>query len=929
MDDVQATARWANRVLRPLTSIYRRLEKHQETLSIIATESSNSDTTKIVNTHEPNTYETTKARDDYCGSDADEDDPVWIPGQKPDKRRTRHKYSARGLGNAGRRRSRLSMHSPEASRTLPGAIELATPVITGKRWDIPSSARSQLSAEQTKSTKIQGQLQAFRDRYPLHRSPWQELLDQSGDSGFANIAHNLDRVLQNFLCNTRITKQPNIESNKSYLGARSLMSMVVRRLPEFIASEQDVQNEQDADGDEDMCDAYLTELESFYAPHGKGWKPLREAVRAQGIYLVSMMITNKWLTDPIACMLIEKCRYHEPDACEALLSKFLSTCTTYPHPTALKPSVDIIKPGDPVRLLRKYAHNGPAHRSYIFDELTQLLLRGVLPPEWMATKSWTSWMTRATISFSKGDDDCATASRLIESVLISASDLRPTATVTKPKMLSIKNHIPRGRKTRASSVSMGHTPDPFRPCPVPVEDALSNHVTSLLAALCGMHISRSRQPGVAETMDGTKAGHIINYLSFTLGRDMESKPLSHVTSLTPHQLLRRGCVLLASWLVQCNDTGLKGDTNFLIASSACLERYCEALASRSDLIKELASFMRQSFRCFGSATDNERLHMGREVRQMVSRLPYITNAVGLSSLLRRVAVEAAMEFAEGTGEPDDHLWAVEIQEAVISLQGQKDVSSESADDTEDQGPRRGYRWEESIGEWVARTPAVKIHPVPMVRPRQRVLATSRPNSCIPCSTDSSPLLSDRSTEAASSLTSSPPSIGTKRTFDVIDSSPLQPAKRRRPAPVVIVENPDKDLHSKSGSWAAPAPISPSREPVSSHRRVLRQMLNYNSIQPSAPPRTKRPAKVEVVVINRKEKNMSEDSGPSIPGSGARSAPRVEKELVEKQIHRTVPRRSGRPRTSYVPAATTRVSPRRSSIVVPCSEEDSEDELSFL
>lgn len=931
MDDVKPTARWANRMLRPLASIYRRLEKHHETLAVIAANSNIREHNTNIDTRAKNTSEVVNALDNDSGSDADEDDPVWIPGKKPDQRRLRHKYSSRGEGKGGKRRTRLSIHSPDASRILPGAIELATPVITGKRWEAPASAQSQPSAEHMRPTNPHGQLQAFRDRYPLHKSPWQELLGQSGDPGFASIVHNLDRILQNFLCNTRITKR---DANKAPVqpvrGTRSLLSTVVRKLPEFIANEQDAQDELDDDNDEDMCDAYFTELESYYAPHGQGWKPLREAVRTQGIHLVSTMIINGWLTDSIACALIEKCRYHEPDACESLLSIFLSTRTSYPYPVVLKPLVESNEPGDPIKLLRKYAHYGPAHRSYIFDELAKLLTRGVLPPEWMATRSWTSWMTRATISFSRGDGDCAAASRLIEAVLMSAADILPTVAVPASERGDTDNcGRVIGWRTRTSSISITDNPDLSRKCPVPVEGALSNHVTSLLAAVCGMHISRSRELDDPDNFEGTKAGHIINYLRFFLEKDMESQPLSHATTLTFHQLLRRGSILVADCLLQCNDAILRGDDRHTVSSTPVLERYCEIVASRSGLVKELALFARQALRCFGSTTDDERLYMGREVRRMVSRLPGMTDAPALSTLLGRVAVEAAMEFAESTGEPEDHVWAVEVQETVISLLGKKQPSPESSDGLEEQGSRNGcFRWEESIGEWVARTPAVKLNALPIAVARGRASMTSMSLPCIPCSTASSShesdQESDRFMEPPSSLTSSPPSAGLKRPLECTDSSPLQIAKRRRPAPV-IVENQQRNTRRRSGlSSATLASKPPSLEPVPSQRRILRDLPNRMANKQVASTTAKPLTKVEVVIFNKNEAETSETSVQPTPESES------ELELVERQIHRAVERRRpGRSRISVLPRRAPRVVTPRRSMVIPCSEEDSDDELSFF
>ena len=110
MDDVQSTAKWANRMLRPLTSIYRRLEKHHETLAIIAAESKLSDQEDNINEEGLDVVQATTAPEVW--SDADEDDPVWVPGKKPAQRRTRHRYSGREESRTGKKRARLAIHSP-------------------------------------------------------------------------------------------------------------------------------------------------------------------------------------------------------------------------------------------------------------------------------------------------------------------------------------------------------------------------------------------------------------------------------------------------------------------------------------------------------------------------------------------------------------------------------------------------------------------------------------------------------------------------------------------------------------------------------------------------------------------------------------------------------------------------------------------------
>ncbi|KGO42067.1 hypothetical protein PEX1_069800 [Penicillium expansum] len=917
MDDAQATAKWANRVLRPLTSICRRIAKHKETLSMIVTESKLQETTEGSDLPTLEAEQKPESRQKFSGSDADldENDPAWIPGKKPERRRPRHKYSSKAEETGGKKRNRLSIHSPEALCTLPGAIEVATPLITGRRWEMPSSAQSERPTGQVNPNIQTSQPQVFRDRYSLHKSPWQELLDQSGDPGFADIAHNLDRVFQNFLCNTMISKQevtPVSESSRR--GARSLLSMVARSLPEFIASEQEAQDELDKDGDEDMCDAYFTELEAFYAPQGTGWKPLREAVRAQGIYLVSTLIQNHWITDSIACALIEKCRSFSPEESDSLLSTLLSTRKNYPYPQALRPVVGY-DPSDPIRLLRKYAHHGVASRSYVFDELAKLLLRGVLPPEWMGTKLWTSWMTRATISLSKEDEDCPAATRLIEAVILSASDVRPvTAAQSSTPKYPAKGKTARARATRVASTTAWEISNIARPCPLQVEDALSNHVISLMAAVCGMHISRSRASDDIDCADGTKASYITNYLQIALQRELGSNYAAQRSHNTPHQLLRRGCILLATSLVKCNNKILLNNNHYVMTSTASVDECAEIIASHSDMVRELALFVHQAFRCLKKRAEDEIEHTSGEIRDMISQLGRVADAPALSTLLGRVAAEAAMEFAEATGDPDDHMWAMDVQEVAATKQLQEETAQMSVEEPEQSSQGTGlFRWEDSIGEWVASTPATKGKPILVRKAKTPMRMLSSPVPCIASSTDtdtSSPG-SARFQDNASSRTSSPPPMATKRTFEDTEISSIRPRKRQRPTPVVVVDrggyNPE--IHF-------PTPTESNSTMESDARRGILRERSTNLTRPRTPA-TQQARKVEVVIINHKE------SSPRQP------IVRPTLERAVKQVHRTVERRrSTRPSVSSTRRIVEPPTPRQT--VIPCyQDDDSDDELSFF
>ncbi|KAJ5887836.1 hypothetical protein N7495_007877 [Penicillium taxi] len=668
MEDPLPTARWAARILRPLTSIYNRLEKHQRTLTEISMKSKPREQSRNSIRAAPDIAE---SGFNYQDSDADDNnDPGWIPGKKPARRVK--KYSARTGATKKNRRARLSVHNSEAL-PLPGAIQLSTPLLGKKRWKSPNTTRSNscvqnLEYSEDRRNKRKSLTKHQDQKTYYARSGWHGLLNETGDPVFAEIVRNLDIVLEQLLSNCEIGR-----SDDSGRGARSLFSMVVRSLPKFIAIEQEEQNEKDPSSNENMCSHYFTELQLLYAPNCKGWKPLREAARAQGIHLVSQMIRHGWIPTSIKFAVVAICSRH-PDACEPLLTTIFSTLTFLPHPLSLH-FVAERNEDKPILFLRSYGLNGSSSASYVSNELAKLLMRGVIPAEWMATKLWNTWMTYAIISVSNEDENYVAAERLVKSVILAASDIAPL----KPSKQALQTPE---KKLRLQE------PEPDRACPVPVSDALDNHVTSLLARLCDVHIHSSRVSAAYHDEGPTEAWHMIRYLSDCLAL----RPGFPQTSLNTHITLRRGCILIAMLLLECNDTILTGGHPIHFAPN--LEEHAYLLASRPGLIKELALFVRQALRCLSSS----------DYRLMVSRLLHVVEYRGISKLLGRVAMDAAMNFAEETSEPDDHVWALEIQETVISFQKEQENSVLSPVNLEAKNRNLLYRWEESINEWIARTP---------------------------------------------------------------------------------------------------------------------------------------------------------------------------------------------------------------------------------
>ena len=250
--------------------------------------------------------------------------------------------------------------------------------------------------------------------------------------------------------------------------------------------------------------------------------------------------------------------------------------------------------------------------------------------------------------------------------------------------------------------------------------------------------------------------------------------------------LRRGCALLGDCLLRCGERD-SSETDYCIRKVSNIGAFYVSLASRQDVVKELAILARQVFRCC------ERVHRGNdqpgtasEVRTKVVQLVECSSERSLSTFLGKVAAETAMQLAEITLDPDDHVWAVEIQERILDRQQQQQPQPASKtflahghlDDFEDSPGL--YRWEESIEEWVARTPVTK----PKIKPvdqQIKAVGASAVNSPSSCSSSSSSRVSASPASSASSLTSSVPSLPAKRACPGREGRGARSTKRLRSA----------------------------------------------------------------------------------------------------------------------------------------------------
>jgi hypothetical protein len=79
----------------------------------------------------------------------------------------------------------------------------------------------------------------------------------------------------------------------SHKGVSSLLSMCLRRVPDYIRAEEDWRKDIDEDDDTDVSAEVYEELEDLGSVRGHGWPGLREVVAAHGVSLIHEIIKDK------------------------------------------------------------------------------------------------------------------------------------------------------------------------------------------------------------------------------------------------------------------------------------------------------------------------------------------------------------------------------------------------------------------------------------------------------------------------------------------------------------------------------------------------------------------------------------------------------------------------------------------------------------
>ncbi|EGE85092.2 hypothetical protein BDDG_08037 [Blastomyces dermatitidis ATCC 18188] len=708
--EVSITSRWCNRALRPLTSTILRLEKHWKITPLGAP---NLNGITVSGSSQKSNSAAKGARGaSESESESTPDDPTWVPGGAV-RKHIRHKYSAR-TGS----RSRVVVRSPETLKLQPGEFSIPTPLIKGKKRQCPEmeepngdasgvAAIADSNEDSSTQNSRRGPMKRKLPAYAGWNSQriWKDSCNEYNDPSYIAIAQGIFQVWDTFLTMTAPEKS-------SGPGARSLMSMALGTTSMYIASEQEaVDNCEDKNEKVDVADLIFTELESIYGISNAGWKPLKSLVRLHGIRLVCDAIRHRWISPMIARQLvlnsIDSVSY---DAAQEILSALLSVTQSIEGPRHLDCSLFSSGSFGVFHTLATYV-NKASHISFFFREVGSLLRDGIVPVEWIVTESMKPFVTHALRSISCEDDDCSASVLFIVNTILAASRSNTRCSLPTLELAADTDKLQKCDEGRCKlDSSRRNLPEnPESKANEHLSLALNNSISSILGILCSAHIVRFTTHSPTFVPSASPMHHILVRVSAIIQHDILDASFDLAQDRPRSELLRVGHILMADYILKCSWEGAKKEGQTAVPGATKLlstfEYFTRTLKSRKDLTASLSTFVTHVSHSCGRALSEDgftQLQIFTDALTEDNLQPY----PALKALLGKVAVDAALKFAESTLHPDHHSWAAHIQTKAARYSNGPLGHDEIIPLTPSLAlSKTGYIWEESIGEWIAAAPA--------------------------------------------------------------------------------------------------------------------------------------------------------------------------------------------------------------------------------
>ena len=596
-------------------------------------------------------------------------DTDWNQARKKIKRT----YSTRGGRSNSDARASQRMQKLQAAKDtrpyIPGEVLVPTPILNRARGAVASMNSSivpPLAIEEqeirpnkrTKAKDVQSNSRLSQTLRGIRK-----LVPASRYAVYEGIYNGLETLLK--------ATAPG-ESQRIRTGSKSLLSLCLRTIPQYIASEEkqsmayaEETKSKSAIDSRDISSEVYDDLEAFGC-NGKGWRHFRTIVRSHGMQLVCDAIRARSLDTEFIGILITQCIHAKAtEEAEILLSAMLST-TEFPAPKSVFTRSDDEPATRPLSMLWKFVEITGCF-SFQYRQLSMLISSGCLPLSWLATKELGPVWTRALQALPTASNGTGADALLFMDTVL--------------PLLAQADDLPWGEQRTVKADSL-------------MIDAMKQTFASLLTTLCSI-VTLSRD--TAKSLDRKTHAYTTEYTHFVdlIWSSLLQWELSRISSI-------QGTLLVITNLIL-------GKVDPESPESSCdlvyvLFNHLRRIDKSSSVLPpyhEIVSFICSIARCCGRGASNSGFEYLENLHQKFETL--ICNCdPDRANVLREILADSALAFAQEI--PDrKYLDYADAMEAKAHRVETKSTVSFTPGHSSDNS-RVGFRWEEGISEWVTTTP---------------------------------------------------------------------------------------------------------------------------------------------------------------------------------------------------------------------------------
>lgn len=658
-------------------------------------------------------------------------DTEWEISPRPWKK-VKHTYSSRANGHLFREfvdhtKHRALEETRDAVIRLPLNIT-ASQVAVNEEALAAKNGQRDIAAQTASLKALRG---VSKNLQTLHSS---QVLRSTSSTGPGNrrLIEGICKALEALLRATACEKA-------SYdSGSRSLFSICLRRTPAYIAEEQRLANGENPENDIDVSSEVYNDLEALGSAPDGGWEPLREVVRAHGVSLVGEAIQEGLLglslSRHILSLCLELAAYDEAECviesmialvkCRPLPSKesaVVCAGPSYPvnnwaashrhHATSLTEETSLV-----AGALKYYVSQTGRH-GFMYRKTAVMLGDGILPVEWISSKAMIDCWNGVIRSITQEDDHAQSAALLLQTAISKSYRRGGSNYEVSPQVHDLRLHAcePTSVRPTLRSYKSGQAVETFMESqtigsgegggrPDDIDNALQSTFSNILTVLSAINILRAPKSALDSNRSGLLSIAILRDTALEIRQVLE---MAHVTSYANRTwtlpaeslslpLLAAGLVWIAS-----RRAGTKISPNEVLDLATLA-----SLPSGKASLANAGSFLGQVARCCDQAGSGDGFHF---VQVLVQDLISIATSNIYDKPTRTfcggIAHAAAFAFSEDTGQPKHLDWALDVESTITRTVD--DSPSIVVDKTPARAlmrSRSGYKWEEGICEWIAKTP---------------------------------------------------------------------------------------------------------------------------------------------------------------------------------------------------------------------------------